>query len=296
MSTHRASSTDEEAATVQRAKAQSRPRSGAREGLSVFGRILVGVDGSTESREAARQAAAIAEGELTLLAAYDIAPAIVGGTGFYVPDYSDIDIQREAAKEALERARDAIAESLPAGKIVRGRPADALIAAVERDQDTLLVLGSHGLGRLAGFVMGSTATEAIHKAPCSVLITRRQRRGGAFPNKIVVGVDGSPESAAAYAAARQLAERFDADLWPVVAHGGKNVDRRLLDQIVGHRREELQDEPVGALLAAAADADLLVVGSRGLGGFTGLLLGSVSRQCVSHASCPVVVVPGPHDG
>ena len=194
---------------MQRAKVQPRPRSGARERLSMFSRILVGVDGSTESREAARQAAAIAEGELTLLAAYDIAPAIVGGTGFYVPDYSDKDIQREAAQKALERARDEIAESLPAGKIVRGQPANALIAEVERDQDTLLVLGSHGLGRLAGFVMGSTATELIRKAPCSVLITRKQSGDGDFPNKIVVGVDGSPESAAAYTAARQLADRFD---------------------------------------------------------------------------------------
>jgi nucleotide-binding universal stress UspA family protein len=273
---------------VQRAKTQPRPRSGARERLSMFSRILVGVDGSTESREAARQAAAIAEGELTLLAAYDIAPAIVGGTGFYVPDYSDIDLQREAAKKALERARDDIAESLPAGKIVRGRPADALIAEVERDQDTLLVLGSHGLGRLAGFVMGSTATEVIHKAPCSVLVTRSQSRGGEFPNKIVVGVDGSPESAAAYAAARQLAERFDVGLWPVVAHGGKSIDRRLLDQIVGDRREELQDEPVRALIAAAAEADLLVVGSRGLHGLRAL--GSVSERVAHQAHSSVMIV------
>jgi nucleotide-binding universal stress UspA family protein len=257
---------------------------------SVFSRVLVGIDGSEESREAARQAAILVDGELTLLAAYDVAPAI-GGTGTHVPAYIDEDLQRGAATGSLRRARKEVATASPTGKIVRGRAATALISEVEREQATLLVVGSHGLGRLAGFVIGSTATEIIHNAPSSVLVARKASNGDEFPNKVVVGVDGSPESAAAYAVARQLSERFDAELWPVVAHGGKSVDRRSVDQILDRRREESPDEPVAALVAAAADADLLVVGSRGLHGLKAL--GSVSERVAHQAHSSVLVVRDP---
>ncbi|MGH3023971.1 MAG: universal stress protein [Gaiellaceae bacterium] len=56
-------------------------------------------------------------------------------------------------------------------------------------------------------------------------------------------------------------------------------------------KELVEGQPAPSLIEAARDADLLVVGSRGLGGFQGLLLGSVSAQCVQHATCPVVAVP-----
>ena len=255
--------------------------------LSAFSRVLVGVDGSDESREAARQAAILADGDLTLLASYDVAPAI-GGTGVGVPYYQDDQLQRAAATGALERAREDAAVAAPTGKVVFGRPADALVSEVEREQSTLLVVGSHGHGRLAGFLLGSTVTDVIHKAPCSVLVARSRNESDRFPNKIVVGVDGSPESARAYAVARQLAERSDTELWPVVAHGGKAVEPRLVDLIVDHHREDLPDEPVAALLAAAADADLLVVGSRGLHGLRAL--GSVSERVAHQAHSSVLVV------
>jgi nucleotide-binding universal stress UspA family protein len=228
---------------------------------------------------------------LTLLATYDVAPAVVGGLGTRIPDYLDEDFQRDAATEALGLARAGAAIASPTGKIVRGRPADALIAEVEQEQSTLLVVGSHGHGRLAGFVLGSTATEVIHKAPCSVLVARRKSDSDRFPSKIVVGVDGSPESASAHTVARQLAERFDAELWPVVAHGGKPVEPRLVDLIVNDRPEELPDEPVAALVTAAADADLLIVGNRGLHALRSL--GSVSERVAHQAHSSVLVVRTP---
>jgi nucleotide-binding universal stress UspA family protein len=71
------------------------------------------------------------------------------------------------------------------------------------------------------------------------------------------------------------------------------------DAIEGVRVERLavgDEHPSAALIRLAAHADLLVVGSRGFGGFRGLLLGSVSQQCVQHATCPVLVVrPGPRE-
>ncbi len=202
---------------------------------SLFGRIIVGIDGSAESLEAARQAAILADGELTLLTAYNVAPA-VGGTGVGVPYYQDEDVLRKAATEVVARAREHVAATPAVGRVVFGRPADALVAAIESERYTLLVVGSHGLGRVTGFVVGSTANEVIRRLPCSVLLARGQSANG-WPGRIVAGIDGSAGSAAAYEVARHLSRRFGADLLPVVAGGGKTWFFVSVDYAFGHSLE-----------------------------------------------------------
>jgi nucleotide-binding universal stress UspA family protein len=112
-----------------------------------------------------------------------------------------------------------------------------------------------------------------------------------FPRRIVVGIDGSLQSAAAYAAGRYLARRFDVELTPVVARGGKALDDRLVSLIVDERHKEATEDPATALVGAAADADLLVVDSRGLHGLKSL--GSVSERVAHQAPCSTLIVREP---
>ena len=147
--------------------------------------------------------------------------------------------------------------------------------------------------------------------------------------EIIVGVDGSQGSrsalhwAARTAAARDVGCRAIA-AWQYPANavtpagparlpGPEEMDERTCDAVRTVVREELDADadrveveagrgPAASVLLAAAaraDTDMLVVGARGLGGFAGLLLGSVSQECVEHSSCPVVVLrgdPDPSDG
>jgi nucleotide-binding universal stress UspA family protein len=263
-------------------------------GRRVFTRIVVGIDGSQQALEAARQAALLqdVDGELTLFSAWDIAPTFIGGTGTEIPYYFDDELQRTTAEKALLAARDYIGLYTDATrKLVRGTPAAKLLEEIERDEDTLIAVGSSGTGRLLGIVEGAVATEIVHNAPCSVLVARPV--AGGFPRRVAVGVDGSVESAAAYAAAHYIAARFDAELHAVVAWGGKGnaVNERLVAMITDGDHEDRREDPVNALVAAARSADLMVVGSRGLHGLRAL--GSVS-ECVAHgAPCSTLVVRDP---
>lgn len=134
--------------------------------------------------------------------------------------------------------------------------------------------------------------------------------------RIVVGVDGSPESKAALRWAGTMARRNGAvidavTVWSIpVTFGWDSVGLygvdwqgdaekaviATVDDVFGPDRPgdlrtfTLEGDPTLKLIEHAAGAQLLVLGSRGRGGFTGLLLGSVSAKCAAHATCPVLIV------
>ena len=249
----------------------------------IFDRVLVGVDSSAASIEAARQAAVLAEhyGRLTFVGIYPPATALGGA---YVEYDEEL---RTGAEKAVAKARAAVnAWATTTDKVVQGFTWSTLIKEANELHASLIVVGSHGQGRLGGIVGSSTMTEVVHKAPCSVLVARHVM--DRFPQRIVVGLDGSPESVRAYAAARTLVSRFGCALGPVVATGGKHVDLDAVSRLTNGNHDVLHCDPVEALVSAAADGDLLIVGSRGLHGVKAL--GSVSERVAHSAPCSTLIV------
>jgi nucleotide-binding universal stress UspA family protein len=260
-------------------------------GVHAFAHILVGIDGSGEALEAARQAARFAgsDGRLTLLAAWDLAPPLAQPWG---AEHTTLEAERPHthAESALRDATAHLAlHQHVETETTCGSAWRALIAAAQVEGHDLIAVGSHGDGRAIGILAGSTTTELVHKAPCSVLVARRA--GDDFPRKIVVGIDGSKASGDAFVVASRLSAQFGAELWPVVARGGRPPEKRLV-ALITERYEVLPDSPVSALIAAAADADLIVVGSRGLHGLKAL--GSVSERVAHEARCSTLIVRAEH--
>lgn len=183
----------------------------------------------------------------------------------------------------------------------------------------LLVLGSSRSGPLHDIVFGHSVTELINSAGCPVLVWRASSdESAAQEEPIVVGVDGSPSSLRALAAAFDLAQTLRSEL--VAVHVGavdetdeldygtavdwqhlRVAERNWLQAIVDRYRNnypsvEVRVLSVGAsvareLRALSATSQVVVVGSRGRGRLSSAILGSVSHSLIHRAECPVLVVP-----
>lgn len=284
--------------------------------------IVVGVDDSDVAADAARwaaQEAARRHCELRLVHAFTL-PAIAGYPEFTT--YSG-DMQaglRHECEKMLHRVAADLQQDHPnlsiVTRVIYERASVALPA--ESTGAVLTVVGSGDENRVYGVLLGSVALAVASTNPAPVAVIHRghiDRTSG----PVVVGVDGTGTSEAAIAFAFQAASFRGAELvavhtWhDVVVPGSHRFQNPLVDpaRIEQEEREVLSERLAGwadkypdvpvrqvlttgravpKLLEQAETAQLLVVGSHGRGGFTGMLLGSTSHSLIIHSKAPVVVV------
>ena len=140
----------------------------------MFERILLAVDGSEHALHAARVAAELARAmkseQLRIVICFDGIPSYLGEPNLE----KMVDQKVLKANEVLRQAVEAVGE-IPAEihtELIEGDPAEAIIEVAKTRDSNVIVMGSRGLGRLAGLVLGSTSQKVVSHAPCPVLIVR----------------------------------------------------------------------------------------------------------------------------
>lgn len=279
------------------------------------GSIVVGVDGSPWSKSALEWAAneALRLG-LPMHLVHSLSLDHLVGASF------GSDVMAEARTKPDTLLSDATAQVRAIGHEIpltavsaRGYASAALVRASHNA--SMVVVGARGQGVLSGTSLGSVSFQVATHASCPVVVVHHNNASQPY-GRMVVGVDGSASSLALDYAVSQAASR-GAEL--VVVHAWQparglaaavepdthwrsdeaeyeaNVSAALADQAKRHpgvkiTRLVIQGHPVKVLVDQSQDADLLIVGSRGVGGFPGLLLGSVSHGVLRRASCPVVIL------
>ncbi|GHC74693.1 universal stress protein [Nocardiopsis terrae] len=238
----------------------------------------------------------------------------------------------EFARRVVDEARERALEQVPGLSVeavhVTADPEPVLLS--ESQKAHTLVLGAHRMTAMDAVLPDSTALELLVSASCPVVVVP-DREPGPATGRVIVGADGSATARTAAewafseaelrgAALRAVTVRREAPWWRFGAleeptwtrpdddgeteeSAAEGSARQALAESVADARarhpqvrvEEVVrvGHPVEVLCAEARDCDLMVVGSHGRGGFAGMLLGSVSRNVISHSPCPVVVVRAP---
>lgn len=288
-------------------------------------KILIGVDGSGQGLAAAQLVATLpvdATAEV-IVASVLGRPVLLGawgyaGTGLTSRLYEESWRAAEAnAASAIDEAASALA-SLPCTvrTVVReGHPVEQLPRLVEELDADLIVVGPRGLGLIDSILLGSVSQSLLQAMPTSVLVARAPIR---TPGRILLAFDGSPHSLAAVRLLTSFPVPRTASI-DVLLSTGRRLDTsamqaRELSESEGLMRERAGEvtrqavelltasgraatsvirdgDPKNDILTAARDleSDLIVMGARGVGGFQGLILGSVSRAVSKAAPCSVLV-------
>ena len=285
--------------------------------------VVAGIDGSASARHAASWAAdEAARRNVPLRIVHaNLWPTVRLPAGHYPIQYQQpmLEHSRTMVHQAAERANEHHPGLAITEEVITALPVDLMLAESRNAQ--LVVLGSRGLGGFAGLLVGSVSVAVAGHGHCPLVVVRGAEPDDPPPadGPVVVGVDGSPWDTPALRFAFEAAAGRGVQL--VALHTWSDVpleppgtqwqqsaeweaiaeqERRLLaERLAGWRQEfpdvevdrvVTRDRPVRSLLQAAEKAQLLVVGSRGRGGFTGMLLGSASQALLHHCPCPLAIV------
>jgi nucleotide-binding universal stress UspA family protein len=278
-------------------------------------KILVGFDGSEGGRDALEAA--------RLLGAEAGASVMVASVLFSGPLQIDLaGLDEEEAKEAeplFEQAREKLAGlDVVTRAYGGGSPAAILTLLAEREEFDVIVVGSPHRGPVGRVLVGSVARNLLSGAPRAVLVAPKgyATEDHGFFSTIAVGYDGTTEAEHALRSAEVIARHSNAMLRiltvvappvmipgtvgytpvPIPVEPDKILNQALesVDPKLGAEKRQLDGSPAEVLARECEDGvDLLVLGSRGYGPVTRVLVGSVSRRAAQEAPCPVLVVPRP---
>ncbi|HET9117570.1 MAG TPA: universal stress protein [Pseudonocardiaceae bacterium] len=279
--------------------------------------IVVGVDGSVSALHAVRWAA---EEAALRRVALRLVHSVPLSAARHVGSFETLEVQgRQYVTQAQDRVRQIYPEVSVDVEVHGGDPVPVLVDLSEHAR--LVVVGSRGLGEFGGILTGSTAVALAKHGHCPIAVIRGPvpEQAAARQGPVVVGVDGSPTSEAAVALAFEEASLRNLDLVAVhtwidfssdysYAYARQFVtdwdeieteERELLAQRLAGWQEKYPDvmvkrvvapdRPVRHLLEQAANAQLLVVGSRGHGALAGTLLGSTSQALIHRTPCPLLI-------
>ncbi|KXP00663.1 universal stress protein [Tsukamurella pseudospumae] len=287
--------------------------------------ILVGVDGSAAANKAVRWAAAEADRRSKTLLIANITDVV--GFGHVpeatLPGTSFFERVDSAGRDALSAAEQRVAKHFPSVRTTTIQTSGAPVAELIRlsGDAYLTVVGASGSGGVSSLLLGSVAMALVTDGHSPVAVIRGSENDGIVPTSgpVLLGVDAGRTSESAIAWAFDEASHRNTDLvalhaWTayldVYAHvygltAGVDLDAEaegekaaVAERLAGWQ-EKYPDvavtnilrtgKPGPTLLADSANAQLVVVGSRGHGDATGVLFGSVSRALIHHAPCPVLV-------